>query len=79
MKNEVDKNQSATTTTQLPDSSKETYSKEEVQQLISQEVDKAVKKKGYSYSKWATDNFIAGIFGIILIIIIVSVLAALGL
>jgi hypothetical protein len=57
---------------------KQTYTKKEVDQLVAKEVEKQMKGKGYSYSKWAFQNFIAGIFGVILLIIIIAVFDALS-
>lgn len=57
---------------------KKYYSKKEVQELVSREVAKATKSKGYSYSKWAIQDFLVGVVGITLIIVIVVIIAALG-
>lgn len=57
--------------------SKRYYSKKEVQELVSKEVTKATKGKGYTYSKWATQYLITGALAVILIIIIVTIIATL--
>ncbi len=54
------------------------YTKEEVKKIVEEEVDKAIKEKGYNFNKWAVQYFIGGVVGIIVIIIFVVVVAALG-
>ena len=57
---------------------RKTYAQEEVKKLVAQEVNKAIKKKSYSYNDRLKDDLISGSSFLILTIIILIIIAALG-